>query len=165
MAYDSYGSSANRPPRVTYRPYHFSDAHQAQAMIQGSSFSSLSFNTHAGNIIFLAVEGWSIKAIATAHIDYRDNQTLVLGECYMRGGWGNQEHLDELYIALKLWALQEYGVKWFHMNDYESAHPIGIQGIMDRAAAESNAVVTPSEYAETPENSAVLADNYAMAPA
>ena len=164
MFYESYGPSTNRPPQIVFRPYNGNDAHQVQAMVQGGSFSSMSFNTHAGNIIFLAAEGWSIKAIATAHIDYSDNKTLTLGECYMRGGWGSDDHLAELHIALKLWAQRTYGVQWFKMNDYETAHPIGIRGIMDRAAAEGN-TVTPPEYAETPENAMVSQDYAAAVPA
>ena len=101
-----------------------------QQMIQGTEFSSMSFNRMA-TPIFMARDKGSVAGFAYGQRGYGDNaHVLTIQGTYLRNQFNDDAHEHELHLAFINWAAKNLGVTHYKSHEFDAPKSICISHYM-----------------------------------
>ncbi len=115
---------------LTFGPIQPHDINILQQIIQGTEFSNMSFNRHAGSV-FIARNHGNIAGFASGQKGYGDqSHVLTVRGTYLFQQYDDVQHQNELQLALITWAEDALRVTHYKLHECDTPKPIGISHII-----------------------------------
>lgn len=113
---------------------------QVQQMIQGTEFSSMSFNRMA-TPIFMARNQGNVAGFVYGQKGYGDNaHVLTIQGTYLRHQFNDDTHEHELHLGFINWAAKNLGVTQYKLHEFDAPKPICISHYMPAQRPDTPAV-------------------------
>ncbi len=121
-----------------------------QQMIQGTDYTSLSFNRTSSPIFIAHSSAHRIAGFTFGQKGYGDqSHVLIIQGTYLDHQFSDEQYEHELHLAFMNWAEKKLGVTHYKLNEFDTPKPIGINHIIpSQISAPPEEITVP---AQTPE--------------